>query len=956
MTLDGSGQQVALDGGGSVGVLSVATGVTFTLNDLTVQNGSSASAGAGLENLGGTVTITGSTFQFNGADEGGAVGNEPGGTLTISDSTFERNHSSAANGGALHNRGGTVNITGSLFALNFAGLGSGGSGGAIVNADGTMNITGSSFEGNNATSGGAIYNANSVGSAVVNITNSSFFENKAGAGAALDVESGTANITFSAFDDNTAVGPGNGTLQPVGGTANVVGSILAFNGGGDCAGRAPADQGYNMESGTDCGFTGTGDLQNASPNFGLSGNFTIYLEQGSPGIDTVPLSLCPAADQNGSPRPDPDSPAETTCDMGAVESDYPPAPVVSSSADPSTFGQPVTFTAVVPATDGGGTVAFSTEGNPISGCSAQPLTQGSDGTYSATCTFAPDWTGTQPVSATYSGDAAYPGSTTGSLPGGQTVDPATTLSSSADPSLYGQPVTFTATVTPITRDTGTVAFYADGSATAISGCGTQSLTLVSHFTYTATCTTSALAVGSHAIAASYSGDSVDPASSGSLTGGQTVDPATTKTSLSSSANPSGYGTAVTFTATVAPADGGGTVAFYADGSATAISGCSAQSLAPASGSGYTATCTTSALAAGSHAIAASYSGDSAYPGSSGSLSGGQAVSQAALTVTASGGAMTYGGTPPAITPAYAGFVNDDGPASLDTAPGCSSTATSASPAGTYPSSCAGAADPNYAISYVSGVVTVGQASTALAYTGPQSASAGTGFVPAAALSSPASACQAGQPVSFTLDVNPTTGTSGTYPLESAATDGTGAAAGASVSTSGWQPGVYTVTASYAGTANCGASTATGPLVVTTPGLAAAGAVSYVLPGTGTVNADFIVAKIPHTGIYVGGISLVSDGNWRLTGTLTGYTKSSPAHGTVTGTGTLSWWNPALNNHHGGWQQAGKGVAFTASFSATTKTSPGSFGIQISYTPVPPQPAALPNSGPVSLQSGIIVMA
>ena len=52
----------------------------------------------------------------------------------------------------------------------------------------------------------------------------------------------------------------------------------------------------------------------------------------------------------------------------------------------------------------------------------------------------------------------------------------------------------------------------------------------------------------------------------------------------------------------------------------------------------------------------------------------------------------------------------------------------------------------------------------------------------------------------------------------------------------------------------------------------------------------------------------------------------------------------------------KGVAFTASFSATTKTSPGSFGIQINYTPVPPQPPALPRSSPVSLQSGIIVMA
>jgi hypothetical protein len=75
-----------------------------------------------------------------------------------------------------------------------------------------------------------------------------------------------------------------------------------------------------------------------------------------------------------------------------------------------------------------------------------------------------------------------------------------------------------------------------------------------------------------------------------------------------------------------------------------------------------------------------------------------------------------------------------------------------------------------------------------------------------------------------------------------------------------------------------------------------------------------------------------------------------------GTGTLSWWNPALDHGHGGWQLAQAGVAFTITFAATTKTSPGSFGIQISYTPVPPQPTALPDSGPVSLKSGVIVIA
>jgi hypothetical protein len=307
-----------------------------------------------------------------------------------------------------------------------------------------------------------------------------------------------------------------------------------------------------------------------------------------------------------------------------------------------------------------------------------------------------------------------------------------------------------------------------------------------------------------------------------------------------------------------------------------------------------------------------------------------------------------------ITPSYTGFVNGDGPGSLHPAPACSTNATASSPAGTYPSDCTGAADPNYVISYAGGTVTVTPAATALAYTGPQSAARGASFTPAATLSSPASACQAGQQVSFTLNVNPKTAAAQSYPLEPATTDGTGAATGASVSTSGWRAGAYTITASYAGTADCGASASTKPLVVTVSGLKAAGTGSYPVPHAGTVNVDFAV--IGHTGTYHGGITLVSKGKWRLTGTDSGYTKSSATQGTMTGTGTLSWWNPSLNNNHGGWQLASTGVAFTASFTATTTTSPGTFGIQISYTPVPPQPSTLPNSSPISLRSGIIVIA
>jgi hypothetical protein len=78
-----------------------------------------------------------------------------------------------------------------------------------------------------------------------------------------------------------------------------------------------------------------------------------------------------------------------------------------------------------------------------------------------------------------------------------------------------------------------------------------------------------------------------------------------------------------------------------------------------------------------------------------------------LIITASSGSMNYGGIAPAITPSYSGFQNGDTPASLTTQPTCATTATSATPVGSYPSTCMGAVDPNYTITYVAGSVTVG---------------------------------------------------------------------------------------------------------------------------------------------------------------------------------------------------------------------------------------------------------
>src|SRR5271157_4586272 len=85
------------------------------------------------------------------------------------------------------------------------------------------------------------------------------------------------------------------------------------------------------------------------------------------------------------------------------------------------------------------------------------------------------------------------------------------------------------------------------------------------------------------------------------------------------------------------------------------------------------------------------------------------VTQAALTITANDVTSVYGSTPVLDGVTYSGFVNGDKADSLTTQPGVSTTATSASPVGTYPTTASGAVDPNYTITYAPGTLTVTQA-------------------------------------------------------------------------------------------------------------------------------------------------------------------------------------------------------------------------------------------------------
>lgn len=199
------------------------------------------------------------------------------------------------------------------------------------------------------------------------------------------------------------------------------------------------------------------------------------------------------------------------------------------------------------------------------------------------------------------------------------LDTTTTVTAANTSPTVGTADSFTVTVTPAsgsTAPTGTVAVTDNGTAIT----GSPFALTASGANATATFSYTFTASGSHTVSVSYSGDSDFNASTGSVTltaTGTTTSVATTTTVTASSTVPT-VGTADSFTVTVTPASGStaptGTVSVTDNG--TAITG--SPFTLTASGSNATATFSYTFTAAGSHTVAASYSGDANFSTSSGS--------------------------------------------------------------------------------------------------------------------------------------------------------------------------------------------------------------------------------------------------------------------------------------------------------------------------------------------------
>jgi len=198
----------------------------------------------------------------------------------------------------------------------------------------------------------------------------------------------------------------------------------------------------------------------------------------------------------------------------------PTTTALNSSKNPAGQGDSITLSATVTSSSSGtptGTVSFANGASVLGTANLQ------NGVATLNMSFS---AGTYQLSATYSGDNNFSPST-GTL--SQVVNPpallptATAISSSTNPSTYGQPVSFTAVVT--TGDSGT----ATGAITFTAGSITAVVNLDD--TGTAVFTTSALPVGSTSVSAVYSGDGKYAGSASPILG-QTVLPSATPVQLS----------------------------------------------------------------------------------------------------------------------------------------------------------------------------------------------------------------------------------------------------------------------------------------------------------------------------------------------------------------------------------------------------------------------------------------
>lgn len=377
--------------------------------------------GGGIYNL-GSLTMTNSTISSNTTGAGGNGG--PSGYGGKRDSGTFSSSGAAGTGGGGGRGGGLVVASqqGNATLINVTIFGNRtGDGG--LGGDGILGDGGYGGLGGKGGDGGGAFAVK--GNGALQLTFVTVVGNGVGAaGAGGGGKDGTAGPGTRGLGAGLSAG---GRYSTSGSTIYEKNTLVANNGNpaaGDenCDARYGNDGFYNDfgDLGNNLQFPGGSDCRGvaANPDLALFGDNggpteTLLPQAGSPAIGGVPLASCTfSTDQRGFPRPGSDG----SCDIGAVEAGGAPVltattTIVNSSANPSTPGQQVTFTATVSPPPSSGTVDFTDNGSTISGCGATALTPGGQFTCSITYPSA----GSHSVVASYSGNTLFQASASSAL-------------------------------------------------------------------------------------------------------------------------------------------------------------------------------------------------------------------------------------------------------------------------------------------------------------------------------------------------------------------------------------------------------------------------------------------------------------------------------------------------------------------------------------------------------------
>lgn len=520
--------------GGNGGNITISGQVDVTAT----SNGSAGIGGGAWGGDSGTILIDGGTVNASSDGAGAGIGGGPGGdceSITINNGTvYGLNDGEAAGigGGGNASGGGTITIYGgtvtgeNLSTSQGRGIGPGYRDAYVAPVDiyiyagSTVNATikgisssiyGNIYVGDNPLYGG-ILNANGGSYAIE---------------GDLYVFEGEVNATSdgtAVFVNTMAVNGGSITATSTDYGDGIVATEITLDGGeitaisnsytGITSATYPPSYFLDINEGTLTAISHNSSGYGYGYEYAITPNFVRNLP--SPAYtywindidDTAPANFTIYPDGSNPPFP-----SGTTDDYyyvrirsGALSST-----ALTSSVNPSSVGQNVTFTATVSPPSGfttppDGTVRFFIDGIEQGIATAYP----SGTTATATLSIATLSTGTHIIVAVFSGDYNYTSSSatlTQTVTGTSLLSSVTTLTSNLNPSEEGEEVTFTATVTP-TAATGMVQFYVDGfpygSPATLNASGI------------ATLSTSSLSVGDRTIDAVYEGNSTYASSSGTL--------------------------------------------------------------------------------------------------------------------------------------------------------------------------------------------------------------------------------------------------------------------------------------------------------------------------------------------------------------------------------------------------------------------------------------------------------